>query len=131
MKHLLDTCVVVRFLMGDENYFPARSAKILQDEKNECFVSTISIWEIVIKHAIGKLALSEPPGEWLMDAIRQMGWIPMPVQAHHALRVARLQDFHQDAFDRMILAQASCEGLAILTPDPIFKKYRGVTVLWK
>jgi PIN domain nuclease of toxin-antitoxin system len=116
--------------MGDKGFVPKKTASIMEDESKKTFVSAVSIWEIVIKNALGKLRLSEAPGDWLINTIHGAGWEMLSMQATHALAVARLPAHHQDPFDRMLLAQTHCEGLSIVTPDRIFKKYRGVSVMW-
>jgi len=87
-----------------------------------------SIWEVVIKHKLGKLPLSQPLGA-ILSRLPAAGITVLPVQIDHALAVDRLPDPHRDPFDQMLVAQAIVEGAVLLTVDPIFQQYP-VTVVW-
>jgi PIN domain nuclease of toxin-antitoxin system len=87
-------------------------------------VSVVSIWEIAIKIAAGRL---RPPGD-IPAAIQRSGLIVLPVQLPHALTAANLPRHHGDPFDRMLVAQAMIEGLTLVTRDAKLPLY-GVPIL--
>jgi PIN domain nuclease of toxin-antitoxin system len=81
------------------------------------FLSAASAWEIAIKYALGKLHLPDPPADYVSSRMRQTKTTPLAVSHEHALAVAALPAHHRDPFDRLIVAQARIERLAILTAD--------------
>jgi PIN domain nuclease of toxin-antitoxin system len=85
-------------------------------------VSVVSIWEIVIKHKLGKLPLGQPLGA-MLSQLPAAGITVLPVQLDHALAVERLPDPHRDPFDRLLVAHAIVEGAVLLTTDKIFQQY--------
>lgn len=91
----------------------------------EVFVSIASLWEIAVKHGLGKLAIGP---EAVAGAIDRSGFAFLPITRHHCSSVARLPHHHRDPFDRMLIAQATSEQLPILTADPRFAA-SGVTVV--
>jgi PIN domain nuclease of toxin-antitoxin system len=86
-------------------------------------VSVASVWEIVIKHALGRLELAHAPGSLVPRLITATQAVTLPIEQSHALRVARLPLHHRDPFDRILIAQAQVERLTILTADPRFSAY--------
>jgi PIN domain nuclease of toxin-antitoxin system len=92
-------------------------------------LSAASSWEIAIKYALGRLALPEPPDFYVPSRMRAIGAQAIPVEHSHALAVASLPQLHRDPFDRMLVAQASVTGAAILTADPALTRYPAETVL--
>jgi PIN domain nuclease of toxin-antitoxin system len=115
---LLDTHVVLWWLADD----PALDDDIkdrLDDEPDVC-VSAATIWEVAIKQAIGKLP--EPPE--LAEQVRDSGFIPLPVSARHAIAAGRLPMIHRDPFDRILVAQAQCENLTLVTRDRNCQRYQ-------
>lgn len=122
MRLLLDTHVVLWWLTDD----PTLSDEIKNrlDHEPDVFVSAATIWEVAIKQAIGKLI--EPAG--LPERIRDSGFGALPISFEHAMAAGRLPLIHRDPFDRMLVAQAKCEDLTLVTRDLNCQKY-GVTVL--
>lgn len=128
MKCLLDTATFLWMIFGEEARLSKRALRIVQ-ESEEIHLSAVSVWEIVIKYGIGKLSLKAHPKTWLPEIVLEMGLKSLPISQRHVLEVAELKDVHRDPFDRLLIAQAVVEGLPILTPDKIFKKY-SVATLW-
>jgi PIN domain nuclease of toxin-antitoxin system len=117
MSLLLDTQVVLWWLADA----PALSDEIkarLDHDPDVC-VSPASIWEVAIKQAIGKL--KEPAD--LPERIRDSGFKEIPITSVHALAAGRLPLIHRDPFDRMLVAQAQCEDLTLVTRDANCQKY--------
>jgi PIN domain nuclease of toxin-antitoxin system len=120
---LLDTHVVLWWLTDD----PALSdeVKLRLDEEPDVYVSAASIWEVAIKQSIGRLA--EPAT--LPEEIAESGFRPLPITFEHAMLAGRLPLIHRDPFDRMLIAQARCEGLTLATRDAQIRSYGQVDVL--
>jgi PIN domain nuclease of toxin-antitoxin system len=128
MRYLLDT---VAFLWGVDaaDRLNARSRAILESRDEEIFLSPVVSWEIVIKVARGKLTLSRSVAETLNLAFERFGLQPQPITHVHTLARVELPPIHNDPFDRMLVAQAKCENLAIVTADETLKGYP-VEILW-
>lgn len=123
MKLLLDTHVVLWWL-DDPTLIaePARDA--IAEPANEVFVSAVVAWEIAIKRGLGKLTA---PAD-LIQAIQACGFQELPVTAPHALATESLPLHHRDPFDRMLIAQAKCEGAAIVSRDANIPLYGVATI---
>jgi PIN domain nuclease of toxin-antitoxin system len=122
---LLDTNVAVWLLLGDRQRVSIEAVDALEDEQNEVAVSAASVWEIAIKRSLGKLTIADG---WTATLAR-LGFDPMPVTAIHAEAVESLPWHHRDPFDRLLVAQASVERLALVSADRRLAAY-GVEVLW-
>ena len=122
MELLLDTNVLLRAI-GATGRLNRRCLRLLEDRSNSLFLSAASVWEVVIKHSLGRLDLPGPPIRWLPDRIRLLGIQTLDVTPAHAFALADLPPSHRDLFDRMLVAQANAEQLTLLTTDPIFHSY--------
>lgn len=117
MSLLLDTHVVLSWLADD----PALSdeIKVRLDHEPDVCISPTTIWEVAIKQAIGKL--KEPAD--LPERIRDIGFKELPITSAHAIAAGQLPLIHRDPFDRMLVAQAQCEDLTLVTRDVHCQKY--------
>lgn len=117
MTLLLDTHVIIWWLTAD----PALSteAREMIVAAQAAHVSAASIWEIGIKQAAGKL---EGPPE-LAESARDAGFLQLTMTTEHAITAAKLPPIHRDPFDRMLIAQAKCEGLALVTRNAAIAQY--------
>ncbi len=122
MRVLLDTQAWLWMLAAPERLAPA-SRRLLTKSDNELLLSAASAWEIAIKHGLGKLRLPDTPERAIPELMTRTGVVPLPVLHRHALRVATLPRKHGDPFDRLLVAQAQIEDLAILTADRSFRLY--------
>ncbi len=108
---------------------PRRLSRRVHDDLSAgvipAFVSSASIWEIEIKRALGKL---KAPVD-LLDAVAAARFAPLQITFAHASIAGALPRRHGDPFDRMLVAQAKCEDLTIVTRDPEIAAY-DVPVLW-
>lgn len=120
---LLDSHALLWFVAGDQR----RIGKTLRAriEAEATMVSTASLWEIAIKVALGKL---DAPDD-LPARVEQLGFELLAVTAEHAWQTRHLPQHHRDPFDRLLIAQAQVEKLAIMTADPAFDAY-DVKVVW-
>jgi len=114
---LLDTHVALWGLAGD----PALSDEFLDRLRHDpdIFLSSVTVWEIAIKQTAGKLA---GPAD-LVERVRDMGFRELPVTSAHAVVARRLPMHHRDPFDRMLVAQATVEGLTLATRDTDIQRY--------
>jgi PIN domain nuclease of toxin-antitoxin system len=117
VRLLLDTHVVLWWLTDDETL--SDEVKQLIDTEVEVFISAASVWEIAIKQALGKLV--GPPD--LLDVLDRSGLLELPIRSRHAAAAGGLPLGHRDPFDRMLVAQARCEGLTLLSRDPQMQGY--------
>lgn len=117
MRLLLDTHVVLWWLADD----PVLSEEIKNriDHEPDVYVSSATVWEVAIKQAIGKLR--EPAD--LPERIRGAGFIELPIGFDHAIAAGRLPLIHRDPLDRMLVAQAQCENLTLVTADRRCQEY--------
>ncbi|MGH2832771.1 MAG: type II toxin-antitoxin system VapC family toxin [Solirubrobacteraceae bacterium] len=122
MRLLLDTQVVLWQLGGTRKL--GRSASEAIGTAEELRFSVVSFAEVGIKAAVGKLMVPDR----FHDRVQGAGVQTLGLAAEHGLRVADLPLHHRDPFDRLLIAQALCEGLTIVTSDPRFADY-GVAVL--
>ena len=117
MRLLLDTHVALWWLTDDETL--SDEVKQLIDTEVEAFISAASVWEISIKQSLGKLV--GPPD--LLDVLNRSGLLELPIRSRHAAEAGGLPLEHRDPFDRMLVAQARCEGLTLLSRDPQMRRY--------
>jgi PIN domain nuclease of toxin-antitoxin system len=96
---------------------------VAADPATELVFSVASSWEIAIKYALGKLLLPIAPAQYVPERLRSGGFTSLPISLTHALTVAELPHIHRDPFDRLLVAQARCEELTVLTSDEIFAEY--------
>ena len=127
MQLLLDTHVAL-WAIADDARLPAAARVLIQAPENEVLVSVVSVWEIAIKHALGKgdMPIS---GAQALAFFRQAGYKLLPVLAEHAAAVEALPAIHADPFDRLLVAQAFHEPLKLLTHDATSARYGGGIML--
>lgn len=128
MRLLLDTCTFL-WVASDLSRLSRTCSEAFVDRSNRRYLSPASAWEISIKYAAGKLAISERPDVFVPTAREASGIDCLEIDEECALLAGRLPRIHTDPFDRLLIAQAIVHGMTILTPDPEIAKY-GVRVLW-
>lgn len=128
MKLLLDTCVFLWFQADSPQLSPTARAWIL-DPANEVYLSAVSVWEIARKYAQGGISLPSQPSTLIPSVRMDSGIASLSLTETDALAAEKLQLFHKDPFDRMLIAQALMNGLVIVTPDRAFHPYP-VRVIW-
>jgi PIN domain nuclease of toxin-antitoxin system len=95
----------------------AAAANALNDVHSDLFVSDVSLWEITLKHASGKLPLPAPPRKWLPPKLARHQLQALPLVQNAIFLSGELPMTHSDPFDRMLAAQAIDAGMTILSPD--------------
>lgn len=122
MKFLLDTCTFLWCVSDDSELSNAVRAAVV-DSGNEVFVSSASFWEISIKYGLGKLPLPEDPAAYLPRLRDESGFDFLNISEAEVCNVHRLPPIHRDPFDRILISQANCYGLQIVTNDKIIAQY--------
>jgi PIN domain nuclease of toxin-antitoxin system len=122
MNLLLDTCTFL-WATAEPDRLPRRVADLILGEAHEVYFSAASAWEVVIKHATGRLSLRDAPDRFVRDQREAAGFLPLPIDEESALHVSRLPALHRDPFDRLLVSQAIVHGMTILTPDPLITQY--------
>lgn len=117
MDLLLDTCIVI-WMLGDSPSLKKKTRDCIRNAAI-CHVSPISIAEMEIKRAIGKLEIPEG----YTASIAESGLAELPYRFRDAEALRGLPHYHKDPFDRMLIAQAIANGLTLLTDDAVFKEY--------
>lgn len=115
MLTLLDTHLLLWAAAGSDR-LPAQARLLIEDPDRPCVFSVVSLWEIVVKSAIGRADFSVD-ARALRNGLLANGYVELDVRAQHALAVADLPALHRDPFDRMLVAQALAEGMTLLTVD--------------
>ncbi|MDO4245786.1 MAG: type II toxin-antitoxin system VapC family toxin [Deinococcus sp.] len=128
MRLLLDTHILLWLTLKPE-LLPAALLPTLQSEESRFVVSAASIWEISIKHHLGKLPEAAPLMADVEDAVASLGADLLPMTHRHALRAGELDWAHRDPFDRMLVAQAQVEGLRLMTLDEHIRRFSGAPLL--
>lgn len=120
MNLVLDTHI---FIWWNDNpsKLSTKAKSAIEDKSNSVFISTVVIWEVVVKTMLGKL---EAPDDPLGIALQQ-GFIPLPITGEHAMTLKTLESHHSDPFDRLLIAQAKHEKYTLLTHDKTIMKYTG------
>jgi PIN domain nuclease of toxin-antitoxin system len=125
---LLDTHAFLWWLAGDEALSPA-ARKAIATENNTIFVSAVTAWEITTKHRLGRLPHAASLAVDVGAAIADQSFVALPISVRHGQAAGALPGPHRDPFDRMLIAQAMIEKLALVTNERTFDVY-GVARLW-
>jgi len=126
---LLDTHTFLWWVFADPKLSRQARAAIADDEQNDIFVSAASAWEIATKFRLGKLADASVVARDVAAAMASEGFGELAVSVRHAQRAVDLAGRHRDPFDRMLIAQALTENLALVSNERAFDAY-GVARLW-
>jgi PIN domain nuclease of toxin-antitoxin system len=122
MRILVDTQIFLWAITGDPRMSKAHRAHYL-DPANDLYLSVASVWEILIKAALGRLAIPAPRVDFVVRQMSLNRLSSLPIRLPHLADLETLPGVHRDPFDRIIVAQARAEGMAILTSDRLFKKH--------
>jgi PIN domain nuclease of toxin-antitoxin system len=122
---LLDTHLVLWWMSGEASRISKRALDALGSKGFDPVVSAVTMWEVAIKHGLGKL---DAPTD-LLPQLERAGVELLPVTARHADLVGSLPLHHRDPFDRLLVAQATLEGLPLVSSDKSLRRY-DIEVLW-
>lgn len=123
MKLLVDTHLLL-WAAGLPERLSSSARALLDDPDNELLFSAVSLWEIAIKRSLGRDDFQVEP-RVLRRGLLDNGWIELAITSTHVLAIEHLPPLHKDPFDRLLLAQASEEGIVLLTADERLAAYPG------
>lgn len=121
MNLLLDTHVAL-WAITDSPKLPLKARELILSPKTNVWISAASVWEIAIKHALGRGDMPVS-GEDAARYFRESGYRFLAVEPEHAVAVEGLAAHHQDPFDRILVAQALAEPMRLMTHDPLVARY--------
>jgi len=127
MNLILDTHIAIWFVT-DSGQLPESAKLHIENSGNRCFVSVATLWEMGIKHSLGKLKLKTELKK-IFELFIDSGFILLPITPDHILTNASLPFHHRDPFDRLIIAQTKREGFSVISKDPEFEKY-DINLIW-
>ena len=128
MKLLLDTQAFLWFVTDDARLSAAAKTAI-EDADNERTLSIASVWEMAIKHALGRLQFTEPFPQFVTTQTTANDIALLAIGLEHALAVASLPMHHRDPFDRLLITQALAEKMAMVSSVAAMDPY-GVRRIW-
>lgn len=126
MNVLLDTHVAL-WAITDNPKLPYKIRETIQSPKTTVWISVASVWEIAIKHALGRGDMpvsSQDAAHYFRDS----GYRFLAVEVEHAVAVEQLPTHHQDPFDRILVAQALIEPMRLITHDPLVALYSDTVI---
>jgi PIN domain nuclease of toxin-antitoxin system len=122
VRLLLDSHAFL-WMAEDSPRLTARARRRIGDVRSERYLSAGSVWELAIKDARGALRLPMPFGRVIDESLHRLRIKLLPIEATHALEAASLPLHHRDLFDRLLVAQARCEQLTLVTADRRLEAY--------
>jgi PIN domain nuclease of toxin-antitoxin system len=124
MKLLLDTHLLlwISHTINPHKSLSKASLSLIQDENNTLLFSPASLWEIAIKNSLNKVSFNVDPRQF-RRTILDNDFLELPINSEHAAAISNLPNHHKDPFDRLLLAQATVEGITLLTNDEIVASY--------
>ena len=128
MRLLLDTHALLWWL-SDDDALPAAARKIIADNRNQILVSSASAWEITTKFRLGRLPQVADLVHDFAGYLHAERFEALPISLEHGVRAGLLPGPHRDPFDRILIAQAQAENVAILSNEEAFDSY-GVRRVW-
>lgn len=123
MKVLLDTHLLL-WAAGTPGKLSRKARTLIENPDNELVFSAASLWEVAIKRRLGRNDF-QTDERVLRRALLDNDYVELPITGEHTVTVGTLPAIHKDPFDRILVAQAACEGLTLATSDPQIAKYPG------
>lgn len=127
MRLLLDTHVALWAII-DHPGLAASARSLILAPRNTVWISVVSLWEIAIKHGLGRGDMPVS-GRLALQYFQQSGFQILPVEPEHAVAVEELPRHHQDPFDRLLVAQALAEPMRLMTHDASVARYSDTVLL--
>ena len=123
MKFLLDTHVLL-WAAGKPDRLSTAARKLLNSSANELLFSAANLWEVAIKRGLGRKDFQADP-RLLRRGLLDNGYSELPILSDHVVAIESLPPIHKDPFDRLLVAQATVEGIILLTMDSAVAEYPG------
>jgi len=128
VRLLLDTHALLWWLDGDRRLSP-RARRAISNKSNTVLVSAASAWEITTKARLGKLSGALDVAADVAGCVASQAFTSLDITILHAQRAGGVPGEHRDPFDRILIAQAQLEDIAVVTDDEVFEEY-GVRRFW-
>ena len=123
MKILLDTHLLL-WAAGEPKRLTVTARRLIENRDNELLFSSASLWEVVIKRGLGRSDFQVDP-RLLRRGLLDNGYGELPIVSDHVVAIESLPPIHKDPFDRVLVAQATVEGITLLTTDSVLAQYPG------
>jgi PIN domain nuclease of toxin-antitoxin system len=123
MKLLLDTHLLL-WAAGEPNRLSREARKLVDNPGNELLFSVASLWEVAIKRSLGRRDFTLD-ARVLRRGLLDNAYSELPIISEHVVAIDSLPKIHKDPFDRVLVAQATVEGITLLTTDSLVGKYPG------
>jgi PIN domain nuclease of toxin-antitoxin system len=123
MKLLLDTHLLL-WAAGEPKRLSKQARTLIDNPDNELLFSAASLWEVVIKRGLGREDLAVD-ARLLRRGLLDNGYSELPIVSDHVVAIDSLPPIHKDPFDRILVAQATVEGVTLLTNDSLVSQYPG------
>lgn len=123
MKFLLDTHLLL-WAAGQPDRLSAAARSLINNQENELLFSAASLWEVVIKRGLGRDDFQVDP-RLLRRGLLDNGYGELPIVSDHIVAIESLPSIHKNPFDRILVAQATMEGITLLTTDSLLAQYPG------
>ncbi len=123
MKFLLDTHLLL-WAAGEPERLSKQARKLIDNTDNELLFSAASLWEVAIKRGLGREDF-RVDARLLRRGLLDNGYGELPISSDHVVATESLPPFHKDPFDRILVAQATVEGITLLTVDSLVARYPG------
>lgn len=121
MNLLLDTHVAL-WALTDSPRLPSKVRKLIESTKTSVWISAATVWEIAIKHSLGRGDMPVS-GQDALHYFRKAGYGFLPIEPEHAAAIEDLPQHHADPFDRILIAQALVEPMRLITHDAMVARY--------
>jgi PIN domain nuclease of toxin-antitoxin system len=123
VKLLLDTHLLL-WTAAQSDRLSGAASTLIDDLENELIYSAVSLWEIAIKRSL-KRDDFQADARLLRRGLLDNGYTELAITSQHAVAIDTLPPIHKDPFDRMLIAQATVEGITLFTADPLVAQYPG------
>lgn len=122
MKLLLDTSAFLWYLSGDAK-LPKLVVSAIRSPENDVWLSAVSLWEVVVKHRLGKLPLPAAPSSYIPKQRERHAIDSLPLEERAIVHLSKLPAHHRDPFDRMLICQSIEHEMLLVTSDPRILEY--------
>ncbi len=123
MKLLLDTHLLL-WAAGEPQRLSKQARTLVANPDNELLFSAASLWEVAIKRGLGREDF-KVDARLLRRGLLDNGYSELPIISDHVVAIDSLPPIHKDPFDRILVAQATVEGVTLLTIDSVVRQYPG------
>jgi len=127
--YLLDTHTFLWAVRGSDK-LSVTAQSIIENVNVNVYLSSVSAYEIMNKHRIGKLAEFDDIASNYLSFVKRLGVTSLPISERHAHFAGEFEWTHRDPFDRLLAAQVFCDNLVLITNDTAFDELSWVKVLW-